>query len=139
MDATVLVNPPNKNKDENKNPKPCFTKVFTLNNPKSPINVMSGKIHIQGFFIKLWKGFGSITCHTNRDMITSARSTKLRLKTTFFNFGFKSELVLKIIQLAPWMANATTPIIPNNKVNQSITPSSSACGLKVGFQRGKKK
>ena len=53
MEATVVVNPPNRNKEENKKPTPSFLKDFTLNKPKSPVNAISGKIQSQGRSIKL--------------------------------------------------------------------------------------
>ena len=53
IEAAVEVNPPNKNKDEKTKPELSFLKDLILNSPKSPVNVMIGKIQSQGVLKKL--------------------------------------------------------------------------------------
>ena len=74
-------------------------KVLTLKSPNIPIKVIIGNTQRNGYFIKLWKGSGSIICQINNEAITKASKTKFSLKTTFFSFEFKSEFVLKIIPM----------------------------------------
>ncbi|MNL51668.1 hypothetical protein D3C87_1747820 [compost metagenome] len=53
MEAVVDANPPTRNILENKNPRPSFLNVLTLNKPKIPINDSKGNTQSKGFSLKL--------------------------------------------------------------------------------------